>query len=127
MQWIYIFIAALFETAWTFSLRFMKFSNLKLLRWDNFFKLETGLRWLLPFAGYILFGIGNIYFFSLAMKKIPTATAFAVWTAAAMILIKITDSFILRQKITFPEIFFLMLITCGIIGLKIYSTDTAAE
>ena len=46
---------------------------------------------LVPFVGYILFGLANIYLFSLAIKQIPTATAFAVWTAITLIFIKIAE------------------------------------
>jgi multidrug transporter EmrE-like cation transporter len=123
MHWLYILIAAVFETAWTFSLKIMKFSELKTLRWDNFFKIETGLPILLPFLGYIFFGIGNIYFFSMAMKKVPAATAFAVWTAVAIILIKVADTLLYQQKISMGEIFFMILITVGIIGLKFNSAN----
>jgi quaternary ammonium compound-resistance protein SugE len=101
----------------------MKFSELKSLRWNNFFKTDIGLPILLPFLGYIIFGIGNIYFFSLALKKIPTATAFAVWTAVAIILMKITEMLFFKGKIAFMEILFMFLITTGIVGLKVYSTN----
>jgi quaternary ammonium compound-resistance protein SugE len=59
----------------------MKFSDLKTLRFINFYRWAGGLPVLLPFIGYILFGLANIYLFSLAIKALPTATAFAVWTA----------------------------------------------
>ena len=99
----------------------MKFSELKSLRWHNFFKTDIGLPILLPFLGYILFGIGNIFFFSLALKKIPTASAFAVWTAVSIILMKAAEILFFKDKITFVELFFIFLITAGIAGLKFYS------
>jgi quaternary ammonium compound-resistance protein SugE len=73
---------------------------------------------LLPFLGYIVFGIGNIYFFSLAMKNIPIATAFAVWTALTIVVLKISEYLFFQEKISLSEIFFIMLIVIGIVGLK---------
>jgi len=120
LAWIYVLIAAVFEAAWTFSLKFLKFSELKTLRFTNFYRADTGLPVLLPLAGYIAFGIGNIYFFSLAMKQMPMATAYAVWTAATLVLIKISETAFLQQRISVMELFFILLIIVGIFGLKFY-------
>jgi quaternary ammonium compound-resistance protein SugE len=122
LAWLYIFIAATFEAAWTFSLKFMKFSDVKTLRFTNFYKVAEGLPILIPFAGYILFGIGNIYFFSMAIKQVPTATAYAVWTAATLILIKVAEVTFFKQQISFLEVFFMLMIMTGILGLKFYGT-----
>jgi len=121
LAWLYLIIAATCETAWTFSLKFMKFSDLKTLRFINFYRWHGGLPLLLPFIGYIVFGLANIYFFSMAIKQVPTAMAFAVWTAATLILIKITELAVFHQHIQFVELFFMLLIMIGILGLKIYA------
>ena len=119
--WIFLFIAASFETAWTYSVKYMTFSDLKTLRWDTFYTVDQGLPILGPFVGYVVFGIANIYFFSMAIKQIPTPTAFAVWTAMALILIKAADVFIFKANWSLTEIFFLTLIGVGIVGLRVYS------
>lgn len=123
MAWLYLFIAALFESAWTFSLKFMRFGDLKTLRFTNFYKTAEGLPILVPFVGYILFGIGNIYFFSMAIKHVSTATAYAVWTAITLVLIKLAEVAIFKQKISWLEVFFMMMIMAGIMGLKFYGTS----
>src|ERR1700759_2096864 len=110
MAWIYIIIAAIFETAWTFSIKLMQFIALKTIRANNFFTMHTGLPIILPFAGYIIFGIGNIYFFSLGIKQVPTAIAYAVWTAVTLILIKLSELTFLKQNFSFAEIGFMLLI-----------------
>jgi len=120
-SWLFLLIAAFFETAWTYSVKYMTFSQLKTLRWNTFYTVDQGLPVLVPFVGYVVFGIANIYFFSMAIKQIPTPTAFAVWTAMALILIKATDVFIFNANWSFAEIFFLTLIGVGIIGLRVYS------
>ncbi|HTD40520.1 MAG TPA: SMR family transporter [Mucilaginibacter sp.] len=123
MSWLYIIIAAVFESAWTFSIKFMKFSDMKKLQFATFYKLNGGLPVILPFAGYIVFGICNIYFFSLAIKQLPTATAYAVWTAATLIMIKIAEIVFFQQRFSFIELFFITLIMTGILGLKFYGTS----
>ncbi len=126
MAWLFLIMAAACETAWTFCLKFMKFSDLKTLRLISFYKWDNGhggLPILLPFAGYILFGIANIYLFSMAIKQIPTATAFAVWTATTLIFLKLTELVFFQQRISFIEVFFMLLIMIGILGLKIYATQ----
>ena len=118
LSWLYLLLAAVLEAAWTFSLKWMTFSDLKTLRLHNFYSTEVGLPILLPFLGYIFFGVGNIYFFSLAMKQIPMATAFSAWTALTIIIIKISELYLLKQTISWTEIAFMTLIAVGIIGLK---------
>jgi len=123
LAWIYLLLAAACETAWTFCLKFMKFSDLKTLRFINFYRWQGGLPVLLPFVGYLAFGLANIYLFSLAIKQIPTATAFAVWTAATLILLKLSEISIFNQRMSWAEVFFMLLIMVGILGLKIYSVQ----
>jgi quaternary ammonium compound-resistance protein SugE len=69
------------------------------------------------FAGIYLFGIGNIYFFA-STQNAPTAVAMAVWTALALVFIKLADVFILHEKWVWQEIGWIALIAIGIVGLK---------
>ncbi|MEO3403317.1 SMR family transporter [Mucilaginibacter sp. CAU 1740] len=123
MAWLYLLIAAAFEAAWTFCLKFMKFSDLKALRWNSVLSLQYGLPVWMPFAGYVLFGIGNIYFFSLSIKSVPTAVAYAVWTAVTLILIKVVEMTFLGERLSYMEIFFMLLIMTGVLGLKFYGPE----
>ena len=121
MAWIYLIIAALFETAWTFSVKFFKLSDLKLITWNNFYLLDKSIPLTAPLLGYILFGIGNVYFFSMAMKQLSAATTFGVWTAFSLVFIKIAEVFIFGKSVSWLESFFILLIMAGIIGLKFYA------
>jgi len=123
LAWIYLLLAASCETAWTFCVKFMRFGDLKTLRFTNFYKLSEGLPILLPFSGYIVFGLLNIWLFSTAIKQIPTAMAFAVWTATTLILLKIVELTFFHQRISIAEVFFMTLIMVGIIGLRIYAVQ----
>jgi quaternary ammonium compound-resistance protein SugE len=121
MAWIYIILASLLETAWTFSLKFLNFSEIKNLPLSKYAEMEGWLK-LFPLLGYIVFGIGNVYFFSMALKTIPTATAMAVWMSLALIFIKISEIAFFQDKFNWSEAFFMMIITIGIVGLKTVST-----
>lgn len=120
MAWIYLILAATLETCWMFSLKFLAFSKFKLLTSQNFFSPEGFNIWI-PLAGYILFGIANVYFFSLAMKTIPTAIAFTIWTAMSITFIKVVEVTFLKGTLSALEIFFLTLVLVGIVGLKVVS------
>jgi multidrug transporter EmrE-like cation transporter len=119
IHWGYLLLAALMEALWTYSLKLMQFKSLKQLNWSNFYLPQPGLKVLAPFAGYIAFGVANVYFFSLATRQIPLATAFAVWTGISLILIKLSEIFFFQQKILLSEVFFMLMIMGGITGLKL--------
>lgn len=124
MAWLFLFIAAIFETAWTFSIKYMNFGALKTVKLQSFYDPHAGLFVILPFIGYVVFGIGNIYFFSLGIKQVPTAIAYAVWTACTIVLIKLSEIIFLRQRISWAEVFFMLMIMGGIMGLRYFSTST---
>ncbi|WP_368077630.1 multidrug efflux SMR transporter [Mucilaginibacter sp. L3T2-6] len=101
----------------------MKFSDLKMLRLVNFYRWTGGLPLLLLFAGYLLFGLANIYFFSMAIKQVPTAMAFAIWTAITLILLKLSEISFFGQRFSWQEVFFMLVIMVGILGLKMCSSQ----
>jgi len=121
LAWIFLIIAAACEAAWTFSLKLMKFNGLKSLNWHNLINPGISLPIILPFVGYVVFGLINIYFFSMAIKQIPMAIAFAVWTASSLVFIKAAEVVFFKQAIAPAEIFFILMIMAGILGLKYYT------
>ena len=127
MNWIfwgYLLLAAMFEAIWTYCLKWMQFKDLKQLNLTNIFTVNFGLKILAPFLGYVIFGVLNVFFFSLATRRIPLATAFAVWTGVSLLLIKLGEIFFLQQKISNAEIFFMLMIMMGVIGLKVININT---
>lgn len=120
MAWIYLILAATLETCWMFSLKFLAFSKFKLLTFQNFITPEGLMIWL-PLAGYILFGITNVYCFSMAMKSIPSAIAFTIWTAMSITFIKVVEVTFFKGTTSALEIVFLGMILIGIVGLKVVS------
>lgn len=120
MAWIYIIIAALFEAAWTYCVKFFKLSDFKLLTWGNFYTWN-GIIILTPITGYLVFGLLNAWFFSMAIKVIPTGMAFAAWTGASIIALKLCDVLFFHEAITWPEMLFITMIMGGIMGLKYFA------
>lgn len=119
MQWLYLIIAALLEVGWIFSLKKFSFVELKKISFQLVIDQPlAAIELLLPLVGYILFGLGNIYFFSLAMKHIPASTAFAIWMALTLAGVKLVEMTFDKQPLRMIELLFLGLILIGIVGLK---------
>lgn len=96
----------------------MSVKKLKALHWRGFFNQEGSWAVVAPFAGYILFGLGNIYFFSQAMKDIPASTALAVWMGTALIGVKFVEIVFLKTPYDWQQFIYMGMILIGIVGLK---------
>ena len=119
IAWLCLLGAGLYQSAWTYSLKFMRITDVKELQWTTFYQLNGGLLVIGPWVGYILFGILNSVLLSIAMRSIATSVAFAIWMALSLVSIKLIDVFWLKQSSSHAELFFIGLITIGIIGLKL--------
>src|SRR5882762_9742600 len=119
MAWIYLLIASLLETGWTFSLKLLDFKKIRLIEWHSFLRRKENLIILTPLTGYIVFGLGNIYFLSKAMKVIPASTAMAAWLGVALIGVKLVDVLYFKESFQVSQLFYFSLILVGVIGLKL--------
>ena len=72
----------------------------------------------MPFAGYIVFGVGNVIFFSLAMKHISATTALAAWMVLTLIGTKLAEIWFFKQPSNLYQFLYMTLILIGIVGLK---------
>jgi quaternary ammonium compound-resistance protein SugE len=115
--WIYLFVASLFEVGWMLSLKHINFASAKSIFARSVNWAEAVLI-LLPFAGYVAFGIGNIYCFSVATKQIPVSVAFAIWMGVALCGVKLIEIFIYKQTGSFMDYVFMTMLVVAIIGLK---------
>jgi quaternary ammonium compound-resistance protein SugE len=119
IRWMYLFIAAISEVWWTYSLKYVDVRKILATPVKNYFEEPSNTRILAPALGYVLFGVGNIFFFSLAMKEIPTSVAFTVWVAISIIGLKLMDVFVFKaSSFSNTDFFFYALIIIGILGLK---------
>lgn len=118
LSWACLAGAAFCEMAWTYSLKFINVAALKTIRWSTILQPNGGLPILLPWLAYIVFGIINSVLLAIAMRNIPTATAFAIWMAGSLVILKITDVLWLKAGWSMTELFFGLVIIVGIVGLK---------
>lgn len=119
IRWVYLFIAAFSEIWWTYSLKYVDMKKIIDTPVKLYFAEPVNAKILLPPLGYVLFGLTNIFFFSLAMKEIPVAVAFAVWVAISIVGLKLMDVFIFKtSSFNITDFFFYALIVIGILGIK---------
>jgi quaternary ammonium compound-resistance protein SugE len=104
-----------------YSLKFIDRNQLSSIQWSEIFRSFEPWKALLPILGYILFGIGNVIFFSIAMKKIPVPIAFSTWMGLALVGSMLIDALWFKQHLSWWQILFIAFIGIGIIGLKIFS------
>jgi len=92
--------------------------KLRTISWWSFFSRREHWEILAPFAGYIVFGVGNIIFFSMAMKQISATTALAAWMGLTLIGTKLAEIYLFRQPSNLYQFLYISLILIGIVGLK---------
>ncbi|GAB3886453.1 DMT family transporter [Spirosoma agri] len=119
LSWLYLVGAAFCQMAWTYSLKYLRVDALKVLNWATFYRLDGGLVSLVPWIVYVVAGIINSVLLAMAMRVISSTTAFAVWMAVTLLFIKTADVYWLKNSWSLSELFFLLLITVGIVGLKL--------
>jgi quaternary ammonium compound-resistance protein SugE len=119
IPWLFLLLASCCEICWIYSLKYFKWATLLSFKFSLLFTSKENLLLLVPGFGYILFGVGNIIFFSKAMHKIPASTAFAAWMAVALVGVKLVDTFALKTPVSMMQLVFIGFILIGIIGLKL--------
>jgi quaternary ammonium compound-resistance protein SugE len=104
MEWIYIFIAGIFEVSWAIGLKYSEGWTKTI---PNIFTVVTMLL--------------SLYFLSKGLKVIPVGTAYAVWTGIGAAGTAILGIFLFNESRDVGRLFFIFLIVVGIIGLKLKS------
>jgi len=104
MNWIYLFIAGLFEIAWAIGLKY-----------------TDGWSRLWPSLITVVLMIASFYFLSLAVKSLPIGTAYAVWTGIGTVGAAILGMFLFDEPRDVVRIVCILLIVAGIVGLKFSS------
>ncbi len=109
MAWVYLVVAGLFECGWAIGLKYT----------DGFTKLMPSL---LTVAAMAI----SFWLLAIAMKTIPVATAYAVWTGIGAIGVAILGMLLLGESRDIMRIISLFLIVSGIVGLKLVSSSSGA-
>ena len=104
MQWVMLILAGGLEVAWACA---MKMS-------DGFTKIVPSI---VTVAGYI----ASAVFLSLALKKLPLGTAYAIWTGLGIVGTSLLGILIFGERLSFPQVVCVALIVIGIAGLKLLS------
>ena len=120
MPWVYLLIASMFESCWIYSLKFLDMKQIFGVKVNALLHSAVAWKPFLPLGGYIVFGLCNIYLFSISMKTIPPPTAFAVWMALALIFSKLLDVFVFHEAYNYQQILFTGVLLIGVTGLKFY-------
>lgn len=104
MNWLMLVLAGLFEIVWAIGLKYT----------DGFTRF-----W--PSVGTALAMLISVSLLGLAMKTLPVGTAYAVWVGVGAIGTAILGIVLFGEVTSVARVFSLLLILCGIIGLKLSS------
>lgn len=107
MYWIILFIAGLFEIAWAVGLKYSDgFSKL----WPSVFTVAS-----------MIISMGMLAW---VVKHLPVGSAYAIWTGIGAVGTAILGIVLFNESKEFIRIFFIFLIIVGIVGLKLFTSET---
>ncbi|MEM7484328.1 MAG: multidrug efflux SMR transporter [Bacteroidota bacterium] len=104
MKWIYLIIAIVSEVIATSALK----------ESSGFSKLVPSI---IAFIGYC----SAFYFLSLVLREMSVGVAYAIWAGIGIVLIASIAFFRFGQKLDFPAIAGITLITIGVVIINIFS------
>ena len=102
MEWIALLLAGVLEVTWAVA---MKFS-------DGFSKVLPSI---ITAIGYI----SSAVFLSMALKKLPLGTAYAMWTGFGIIGTTLLGIALFHETLTLAQVICVLFIVAGIVGLKL--------
>jgi quaternary ammonium compound-resistance protein SugE len=106
MDWIYLFVAGLFEVAWAVGLKYTEgFTRL----WPS---VLTGIAMVL-----------SVLLLSQALKTLPVGTGYAVWTGIGATGTALLGIFLFGESRDVGRMVSLLLIIAGIVGLKLTASE----
>lgn len=102
MSWLILIIAGLLEVVWAVGLKY-----------------THGFSRLMPSVITLVAMVASMALLSWAMKTLPVGTAYAIWTGIGAVGAAITGILLLGESASPARLISLLLIVCGIIGLKL--------
>jgi len=102
MAWLWLLLAGTFEVAWAIAM-----------------KQSEGFSKLLPSTITAVGYIASAYFLSLALKRLPLGTAYAMWTGFGIVGTSLLGIILFRESLSIPQFCCIALIVIGIVGLKL--------
>ncbi|WP_377891145.1 DMT family transporter [Alkalihalobacillus sp. R86527] len=106
MAWIFLLIGGLMEVGWAIGLKYS----------DGFTNPVISL--------LTVVGIGLSFFlFGKAIKYLPIGTAYAIFTGLGAAGTAIVGMIYLNETVSLLKMFFVLLLICSIVGLKLTSSE----
>lgn len=105
MNWLILIFAGLLEVVWAVGLKYTE-----------------GFSKPIPSIITIAAMLASVYFLSVAMRSLPLSIAYAVWVGIGMVGAVIFGVLVFKEPLTLFKLMSLLLITTGIIGLKLSSS-----
>jgi len=102
MEWFTLAVAGVFEVVWACA---MKYS-------EGFSKIVPSV---ITVIGFFL----SAFFLSLAVKKLPLGTAYAIWTGFGTMGTFALGVYLFQEHFSIPKAVCVLLILSGIVGLKL--------
>lgn len=107
MAWLYLFIAGIFEIVWAIALKYS----------EGFSKF-----W--PSAITIVGMAISIYFLAISLKTLPIGVAYSIWTGIGAIGTVVLGIILFDESKEILKIVFVLMIVCGIVGLKLVTGNS---
>lgn len=125
--WIFILIAAIFQTFWGITLKFLDFKKIvAMTSRGDVFSIE--FVWaLIPLLLYFIIGLVIVVFISKAYKLMPMSIVYAYWMGLTLVFQTFIDLLYFKEHFEWIQFGFLTLILIGIIGMKISTTKVEPE
>ncbi len=102
MQWVYLFLAGIWEVFWAVSLKY-----------------SHGFSQWLPSVLTVAGMIASFGFLSLALRELPLGMAYAIWTGIGTVGTFIFGIVLFHESFSVPQGICVLLILAGIGGLKL--------
>lgn len=102
MEWVMLLLAGASEITWALSM-----------------KMSDGFSKVVPTVVTIVFYIASAILLSIALKKLPLGTAYAMWTGMGIIGTTLCGVALFNEVLTMPQIICVVMIVTGIAGLKL--------
>lgn len=102
MQWLNLILAGVLEITWATTM-----------------KMSDGFSKLVPSIITVICYIASAVFLSIALKKIPLGTAYAIWTGIGIVGTTILGVLLFKEALRPAHILCIALIAAGIAGLKL--------
>jgi quaternary ammonium compound-resistance protein SugE len=111
LAFIYLFIATAFQLGWLYNMKRMKKGIWK--------EIKRSPKAILPLILYLVFSFSNVVFLAMAMKHIPEAVAYAIWSGIVIGISAMIDQLVSKKPLKPAMIIFVLMILLGVVGLRL--------